>query len=506
MDPRTGPTDWGRQLGLPCEREKGIGSGIVQQHFQRGYLQWSSSEGVTLHTDETKCPQESEPAPTGPGNSNPSVPIKPIRSDYYGDIPTFNVKNHPSQASTAMKIREITEDHRGPVLVQVSTNLTGEKTFAAIMKLHGATSADKPKRSFRLKFITSGNDDYRELVGAKQIIDGVIIENEKPELNLFGLGESKLNHIVFNAAWIDPTQMRNWIVFRTINSMGGLAPRIGHAAAHIEDYNVGKLGFYQVIEKVNKTFLKDRGLEKSAQIYKANTHYKWGDDNLNAEHFEFEGEGASLETLKSFMQSFCGGNLSLLNQKDYVVFNMVRSFFHDTDTWTKNYFVIKEPEKAAWRLINWDADATLFIDWEGKWIDKSSASKFTQSSEPIGSILPGYGQRSICADSFFSTKIESYKNWYRCELESGRLHPAYVIQQINNRLDEIKFYLMKDLENFPRGNTLDDQINWLRAAIWARGNHDMDSNHMGVASKIGARIIHEGDPVPANPNSCAPTF
>lgn len=343
--------------------------------------------------------------------------------------------------------------------VAVSVTIEGKSYGGVRLELHGATSLNYPKKSYRLKFGRCENAAYSEddcekagfKLGKKpRIFDGI-----------FGTQTGdKVEHIVLNASWIDPTFMRNKLTYDLIREMGGIAPRVGHGYVA---FNGHRHGFYQVVERVNKDFLEARGLDKNGSLYKAKQHRSWdpaGDPFASTDNgpaFVAKSGPASRAELTQFFtdvhsRSMDDVGANILNLNDFQIFQMVHSFANNRDTFTKNYYLYKTPG-GLWRMISWDADATFGRDWADN-VNSRNEDDWLHGQWPDHSAFP---------KKWFNARNGSYLAAYQQELDSGRL----TVAAMNARIDAIdaRIGAAARAEAQDRGKSYDADVAYMKQAI-----------------------------------------
>src|SRR5690606_12672620 len=99
----------------------------------------------------------------------------------------------------------IYEDVEARMEIPAEVTLGGRHHRAAELELHGGVSRGWPKKSYRVRF------------------------DQRVEHDFFGDGDTQVKRLVLQAAWIDPSFIRNKLLFELVRSLGGLAPRVGYA-------------------------------------------------------------------------------------------------------------------------------------------------------------------------------------------------------------------------------------------------------------------------------------
>lgn len=336
--------------------------------------------------------------------------------------------------------------------VPVSVNVAGKSYAGARMELRGATSRAYPKKSYDLKFgkcVDPAADKATCEEGKKPRIFGA----------LFGIeSDEKLDKVALNASWIDGTMIRNKAVYDLARETGGMAPYVGFAHLSL---NGDHHGFYQAIEKVDDEFFERRGIDPNGNLYKATQHRKWSPDgdpfhsDDNGEAFRVSEGNGSREELTQFFRDMnslsmddIGGRV--LNLNEYKSFQMIQTFALNKDTFSKNYYLYREPS-GFWHIVFWDCDTTFGQDW----MDGGRTN-------PDEDYLYGYPMGEP-AKRYFDQKFTDYLRTYRHELTAGRLTK----ESMNARFDALLGGIQPELssEVSGRGKNVDAEIGWLKEAM-----------------------------------------
>jgi hypothetical protein len=257
-------------------------------------------------------------------------------------------------------------DPRAPVEVPVTLWIDGlwigeadAGPAAPTIEIHGGTSRRYPKTSYRLTF---GPDAIA--------------------LALFGDRPDDEKKVVLQASWIDRTFLRNRVVFDAVRAAGGLAPRVDFARVVVRGE---RLGFFELIERVDKHFLRRQGLAvDDANLYKAETReadlgpaadplegydHELGDpsraDDL-ADLLE------AIDTTPTTAEAYASTIEPRISIDDVLVYQRVHTFAMDRDGFVKNYYLFHDlaarvgDPASRFRWISWDADATFCQTWKGE--------------------------------------------------------------------------------------------------------------------------------------------
>lgn len=261
--------------------------------------------------------------------------------------------------------RTLHEDPNRHVEVPVVVVVAGRRFEGAALEIHGGYARTVPKKSYRVRL-------PEDATGAD------------PRLDLFGDGAEPLRRVVLQAAWIDPTFLRNKLTFDLVRALGGLAPRVAFVELR---FNGAYHGLYTAIERVDRIFLGKQGLPTECNLYKAENHNaNWAaKENPLAGYARPLGAdlpsddlGALLDALShtpATEEAFAREVAPRLSLEDHLVWTAVHVFALDQDTFTKNYYLHHAPSVSRgapedpFRIVSWDSDATFGISWEASRVD-----------------------------------------------------------------------------------------------------------------------------------------
>lgn len=234
--------------------------------------------------------------------------------------------------------------------------LDGVRHEGAALELHGGFARTVAKKSYRLRL----GDDAVPV----RLFDGALESHKR---------------VVLQAAWVDPSFLRNRLTFDAVRAAGGLAPRLAHARVRL---NGAPLGLFQVVERIDKHYLRRHGFGDRVNLYKAEDHAAdFGPTDQPLEGYDHEIAGGPVDDLADLLAALDATPLDLaayeeaiaprLDLADVSRYHRVHSFAMDRDAYTKNYFLARDlaatpgTPTARFRLISWDADATFCQNWDG---------------------------------------------------------------------------------------------------------------------------------------------
>lgn len=228
------------------------------------------------------------------------------------------------------------------------------------VEIHGGLARKFDKKSFKVKFNRGGWFPYDPFV-------------EDPEPKATGKGFKQL---IFKAHWVDPSLMRDHLTHDVTASLGGLAPRVTHTNFVLN----GKYhGVYALTESVLKDFFARMGLEGEGNLYKAvshNANFKNKEDELSGYEKKMNVAGDSddlallLEQIAATpldFESFEATVGQTLDLDLYLAYSVANAYSNNRDAFTKNYYLYRElgDGSGTFLTVNWDADATFGISWDG---------------------------------------------------------------------------------------------------------------------------------------------
>lgn len=336
------------------------------------------------------------------------------------------------------------QDPEKEVTVTVILIFDGEVFNSVKLELHGGFARKVPKKSYRL----------------------TLPDGQYPKSQVFEASNENHKRFILQASWIDPTFMRNKLSFDLIRDLGGLSPRVSFANL---SFNGKYHGFYTVIERVDKLFLERKGFDPTGNLYKAENHNaNWAYKSNPLAGYDIEiNEANPHEDIGELLyaltytpteeKAFEKEIIPRLNIDDFLIYQLFHTFAMNRDAFTKNYYLYHDvnasygSEKARFRIISWDSDATFGIDWDGTVIATDE--------------IKWHGSDSF-SPRLFSIKafLEIYLDLYEKALY-GLLSPEAIITKIDYMACEIESYAQKDLDYWERGINFAKKVEELKSAV-----------------------------------------
>lgn len=351
-------------------------------------------------------------------------------------------------AAEATQLERLHEKINEDISLDAKVHLQGETYEGVTLELHGGFARTVAKKSYRLIF----SDDH------------------KPSVDLFGASEPETHRrLVLQAAWIDPTFMRNKLTFDVIRELGGLAPRVDFAVVTV---NGVWMGLYTVIERVDRLYLDRQGLSKDANLYKAESHWaNWqakedplkGYDVQLGEENSHDDLGELLDALTYTQRSpsaFAGSVEPLLEVADFHTWQMVHTLAMNKDTYTKNYYLYHDLTAASstpedrFRIVSWDADATWGINWN---------AALLEPDETAWHGTDGFSPRLYDMEAYRSTYAQMY-----AEALTGALSPTSLRLRVAAMDGLIRTAALADLITWQRDDDYDVAVYRLLDVIGQR--------------------------------------
>jgi hypothetical protein len=299
-------------------------------------------DGGAVTTDASAAPPPPRPVL---GQVGPCV-----RSDTVSRVYNLCVWTSPQDLSRIHSLPEARFE------VAAAVSLNGELHQGAELEIHGGSGRLWPKKSYRVRFR----------------------EKPRPSYDYFGTGEDKVERLVLQAAWIDPTFVRNKIIFDTLTELGALAPRLGYARVYLN----GQLnGLYQIIERIDEHYLERQSFSRMGNLYKAESagaDFRVHDNPLLGFSENTNEDGAAddladlFRTLFQTPETYAAYQREIatrIDLNDFDLWNIVMSHALNLDTFIKNYYLYHDPSAtdpklgSIFRIIHWDADASFGIGW-----------------------------------------------------------------------------------------------------------------------------------------------
>ncbi|MBD91158.1 MAG: hypothetical protein CL940_12550 [Deltaproteobacteria bacterium] len=349
---------------------------------------------------------------------------------------------------SAQELTRIHERFEEEITILVDVTWRGQQWSGVKLELHGGFARTVPKKSYRLVF---PDDDH---------LEG----------DLFGDGDSKAyRRVVLQASWIDQTFMRNKLTMDLMRVMGGLSPRLGYI---ILEMNGEWLGLYQTIERVDRQYLEREKLDKDGNLYKAESHWaNWkskedplaGYDIQEGEENPHEALGELLDALTytpTEVTDFEQEVAPRLDLEGFMTWQVVHTLAMNADTFTKNYYLYHDvdaspgSDKARFRIISWDADATWGNSWDGTVLTPDLESWFgTDAFSPRLMSVPEYR--------------DWYLTFYGSALDDELAAPG-ILLRVAAIESLIGLAAQADLERWERESTFAEELDRLRKGVAER--------------------------------------
>lgn len=336
--------------------------------------------------------------------------------------------------------------------VAVGVTLAGQHFEGAALELHGGYARTVPKLSYRLRL--------------PEAADG-----GDPRLDVFGAGAEPLRRLVLQAAWIDPTFVRNALVFECRRALGGLAPRTAFVELR---FNGATWGLYSAIERVDALWLRKQGLSPDGNLYKAENHHaNWADKAEALDGYDKQlGEEQPSDDLADLLAAlshtpataadFAREVEPRLSLADHAGWTAAHVLALDQDCFTKNYYLYHDPQAppgtpaARFRIVSWDADATFGISWDATRVGTDDRRWHgTDAFSPRLYGIPEYRR--------------AYLEQTRAALDDGPLALAALLARTAAWREELRACGAADEARWERGLDWDEEYDELDAAI--RGRH-----------------------------------
>lgn len=247
-------------------------------------------------------------------------------------------------------------DVKADIEVDGFYNFLGECGEVGV-ELHGGLARKFDKKSFKLKFNREGRFSLDPFV-------------EPPAADPVGFKQ-----LILKAHWVDPTLMRDKLTHHYTVLAGGLAPRI----AHVNLVFNGKYhGAYALTESILKDFFQRMGLPAEGNLYKAvnhNANLKKKGNPMSGYEKKMNPDGDSedlaqlldvISSAPTHCEEFMETVGAVIDLDLYQAFTLANVFTNNQDAFTKNYYLYREGDGSLpFLIVNWDADATWGISWDG---------------------------------------------------------------------------------------------------------------------------------------------
>ncbi len=346
--------------------------------------------------------------------------------------------------------------------VPAEMTLLGWRITNGEIEIHGGVSRRYPKKSYRYKF-PKGALKY----------------------DFFGRGVKTYRRLVLNASWVDRSFIRTKLAYDLTHSAGGLAPHTGFVRLYLN----GELqGLYVLTERIDSNFLKHNGLSGDGYLYKASSHHaNWALNDNPLAGFELKnGTPGSAQDIAALWfaaqhavadyESFEAEVAPLVSLQDFEIWHAVMAFAQNIDTFTKNYYLYRDPHEpdSQFRIIQWDADATFGSHWSGRRYEDTDGNIF------------GTRNNNAFSERYF--KIPEYRRRYVQlvkELLSDALSYEKILQEVDRIATVIRDDAQRDLEQWDRGALFDSETTYLKDVIRHR--------YQAVSDAVFQEEIADGD-------------
>jgi spore coat protein H len=252
-------------------------------------------------------------------------------------------------------------DNRDRDLEVPARLLAQDQCRAVRLELHGGLARTFEKKSFQVKLLGGGLpfDPFADDLGGSQ----------PPSL--------PLENLILKAQWVDPSLVRDALTHELVRAAGGLAPRVRFVHLVLaRRYH----GLYALTEAVDGRFLDAAGLPPAGQLYKAvnhNANFQPKEQALAGYEKKLgtEGSDGALETLLTALWACPSGDktcfdtrvLPRLDLDSYFAYLAANALADNRDAFTKNYYLFSGDPRSPgpFFTVNWDADATFGLNWDG---------------------------------------------------------------------------------------------------------------------------------------------
>lgn len=290
----------------------------------------------------------------------------------------------------------------------------GELTPNASVRIRGTGSSEQPQKSYRI--------DIKEGKGKW--------EDQKA--------------VVLNKHVADPTRLRNKLAYGLIAEIPDMiGARTWFVHLYVKDKTEGRDGLYQdyglytAVEQINKTYLKNHGLDSDGQLYKAE-NFDWTphpdsirlatDSGFNAADFERYLEIKGNEDHSKLLEL-----LNVVNDESNGIYDTVKRYFNEDNLYTwmafhiltgnkavesGNYYLYSPQASEKWYLISWDNDSCLSETYE-RLKDESYSASWNQG---IFTLVSGKLYERMMKDEKCRNKLDEAVE----ELRSEYLTPEKV--------------------------------------------------------------------------------
>ncbi|MBX9851618.1 MAG: CotH kinase family protein [Cytophagaceae bacterium] len=278
-----------------------------------------------------------------------------------------------------------------------------------------------------------------------------------------------LKSINLNNLYQDPTFMREKLFLDFLNEKGLYAPRANYARLYI---NGSYWGLYLMVERVNKTFLKDRFILNTGNLFKGDrgtsacaylTYYTGMTNYYNCYELktnETANDWSDLIDLTYQINNTTNAQFrdsveAVMNTNSFIGAWAAYNLFIDFDSYpyrfVHNYYLYHNPITNKFEWIVWDASTAFGLDVPGtiSQIENTSVLylESPQSNRPLC-------QRML-ADNIYK---DSYLK-YVCSFANNDFLPSVLNPKIDSLYNRIKFYVYADAMKMYSNTDFDNNIN-----------------------------------------------
>lgn len=317
-----------------------------------------------------------------------------------------------------------------------SLQVDGKTYVGAQVRLHGATSSDLVKRSFRVK-----------------LAKGDILADGSSDL-------------ILRSEYVDKTLLRTWLSYQAIRDFTWLpAPQTRFAHLRV---NQRFYGVMLQVERLDATYLKRRGLNPNGALYEADPPNELAIPGGNmtplfplenyalvyAKHTgakPYDDLRYLIEHVLQLPKTQLAAQLDRhVKVGDWLAFAAVMTVFQNQEHLRKNYYLYRNPATAddRWLFLPWDLDVT----WGHLWTPQNDVMDETIFS----ALLPDKGSYKVDAGFFHQMyRVLDHGPWRErwgalaLDLAAKILDPAY----LRPRIDYAMCLMAPDLLADPRKRT-----------------------------------------------------
>ncbi|MBZ0233530.1 MAG: CotH kinase family protein [Deltaproteobacteria bacterium] len=214
--------------------------------------------------------------------------------------------------------------------------------LATTVRLHGGTSRDFPKKSFRFD------------LGAGLDLDGA-------------------NHLILRAEWADKTLVRNWLAFELLRA-GTWLPASGTELVHFR-INERFYGVMNHVERIDRDFLRARGMSANGSMYEADPPREAAPGDLTPLPpeqypitYQLRAGANGYDDLRRLVEEvlrrppgdFEATLTDEIEVDDVLVYLAALAVIQNHDHVRKNYYLHRDPASpVGWRFLPWDLDLSF---------------------------------------------------------------------------------------------------------------------------------------------------